>query len=99
MHYMGVADRNPEPLPYDPARAAEIVGGYENDMMTLIFRADEAALTVVCTIKPEICAATGTELPPRSPAGRGWPAAQRRRRVHHYQARRGRAARLLHPRP
>jgi CubicO group peptidase (beta-lactamase class C family) len=66
-HYLGVADRDPEPLPYDPARAAEIAGSYENDMMTLIFRTDRAGLTVECTIKPEIRAATDTELPPDMP--------------------------------
>jgi CubicO group peptidase (beta-lactamase class C family) len=66
-HYLGVADRDPEPLPYDQARAAEIAGSYENDMMTLIFRTDGAGLTVECTIKPEIRAATDTELPPDLP--------------------------------
>ena len=66
-HYLCLADRDPEPLPYDPARAAEIAGSYENDMMTLTFRADGAGLTVECTIKPEIRAATGTELPPDMP--------------------------------
>jgi hypothetical protein len=38
--YLGVADRDPEPLPNDPVRAAEIAGIYENDMMTLTFRTD-----------------------------------------------------------
>jgi CubicO group peptidase (beta-lactamase class C family) len=71
-HYLGVAERDPQPLPYDPARAAEIAGSYENDMMTLTFRTDGAALTVECAIKPEIRAATGTELPPdMPPAGLG----------------------------
>ena len=66
-HYLGVADRDAEPLPYDPARAAEITGIYENDMMRVTFRADGAGLTVEFTIKPEIRAATGTELPPDMP--------------------------------
>jgi CubicO group peptidase (beta-lactamase class C family) len=66
-HYLGVADRDPEPLPYDPPRAAEIAGIYENDMMTLTFRTDGAGLTVECTIKPEIRAATDTQLPPDLP--------------------------------
>jgi CubicO group peptidase (beta-lactamase class C family) len=66
-HYLGVTDRDPEPLPYDPAQAAEIAGSYENDMMTLTFRTDGAGLTVECTIKPEIRAATDTELPPDLP--------------------------------
>jgi hypothetical protein len=63
-----VADRDPEPLPYDQARAAEIAGSYENDMMTLTFRTDGAGLTVECAIKPEIRAATDTELPPNMSA-------------------------------
>jgi CubicO group peptidase (beta-lactamase class C family) len=67
-HYLGVADRDPEPLPYDQARAAEITGIYQNDMMTLTFRAEGARLTVECMIKPEIRAATDTELPPDLPS-------------------------------
>ena len=66
-HYLGVADRNREPLPYDPARAAEIAGIYENDMMRVTFGTDGAGLTVEFTIKPEIRAATDTELPPDMP--------------------------------
>lgn len=66
-HYLGVAERDPEPLPYDPAQAAEIAGIYENEMMRVTFRTDGAGLTVEFTIKPEIRAATGTELPPDIP--------------------------------
>jgi CubicO group peptidase (beta-lactamase class C family) len=66
-HYVGVADRDPEPLPYDPARAAEIAGIYENEMMRVTFRTDGAGLTVEFAIKPEIRAATSTELPPDMP--------------------------------
>jgi CubicO group peptidase (beta-lactamase class C family) len=66
-HYLGVADRNREPLPYDPARAAEIAGIYENEMMRVIFRTGRAGLAVEFTIKPEIRAATDTELPPDMP--------------------------------
>ena len=66
-HHLGVADRDPQPLPYDQARAAEIAGIYENDMMTLTFRTDGVRLTLECTIKPEIRAATDTELPPDLP--------------------------------
>jgi hypothetical protein len=65
--YLGVADRDPEPLPYDQARAEQITGSYENDMMTLTFRTGGAGMTVECTIKPEIRAATDTELPPDLP--------------------------------
>jgi CubicO group peptidase (beta-lactamase class C family) len=71
-HYLGVIDRDPEPLPYDEARAREVVGSYENDMMTLTIGTDGAGLTVECGIKPEIRAAADTELPPDlPPAGLG----------------------------
>lgn len=66
-HYLGVAERDPEPLPYDQAQAAQITGAYENDMMRLTFRTDGAAMTVEAAIKPEIRAATDTELPPDLP--------------------------------
>ncbi len=67
-HYLGVADRDPEPLPYDPARAAEVTGIYRNDMMTLTIRDDGTRLTAEFAIRPEIRAATDTELPPDVPA-------------------------------
>ena len=71
-HYLGVAERDPEPLPYDAERAAEIAGHYENEFMTLIIDTDGAALTVECRIKPEIRAAAEAELPPDlPPAGLG----------------------------
>lgn len=66
-HYLRVASRDPEPLPYDPARAAEIAGIYENEMMRVTFRTDGAGMTAEFTIKPEIRAATDTELPPDLP--------------------------------
>jgi len=66
-HYLGVIDRDPEPLPYDEARAQKVVGSYENDMMTLTIATDGAGLTIECGIKPEIRAATDTELPPDLP--------------------------------
>ena len=65
--YLGVTDRDPEPLPYDEARAREIAGSYENDAMTLTIAADGATLTLAVDIKPEIRAAADTELPPGYP--------------------------------
>jgi CubicO group peptidase (beta-lactamase class C family) len=65
--YLGVVDRDPQPLPYDPARAPQIVGSYDIDVMTLIIAADEAGLTLGVGIKPEIRAASDTELPPDHP--------------------------------
>ena len=65
--YLGVTDRDPEPLPYDEARAREIAGSYENDVMTLTIAADGTGLTLEVRIKPEIRAAADTELPPDYP--------------------------------
>ncbi len=62
--YLGVVDRDPEPLPYDRARAPEIVGRYDIDAMTVIIAADEAGLTLEVGIKPEIRAASDSEMPP-----------------------------------
>ncbi|MEV6257710.1 serine hydrolase domain-containing protein [Nocardia sp. NPDC051911] len=66
-HYLGVVERDPEPLPYDVARAGEIVGHYENEMMRLTLDTDGARLTIECAIKPEIRAAAVTDLPPDLP--------------------------------
>ncbi|MEU4408836.1 serine hydrolase domain-containing protein [Streptosporangium sp. NPDC023963] len=66
-HYLGAVDRDPEPLPYDGARAREIVGRYENDAMTLTIATDGAGLTIECGIRPEVRAAMDTELPPDLP--------------------------------
>ena len=71
-HYLGVVERDSEPLPYDPGPAQEIAGHYENEFMTLIFDTDGDTMTVECRIKPEIRAASETELPPdMPPAGLG----------------------------
>jgi hypothetical protein len=48
--YLGVTDRDPEPLPYDEARAREIVGSYENDAMTFTVATDGAGLTLEAVI-------------------------------------------------
>ncbi|MEY9872549.1 CubicO group peptidase (beta-lactamase class C family) [Streptacidiphilus sp. MAP12-33] len=64
-HYLGVLDRDPEPVPYDHAQVAPIVGVYETEILTLTIRAEEGAqaplLEVV--IKPEIRAASEKEVP------------------------------------
>jgi CubicO group peptidase (beta-lactamase class C family) len=59
--YTGVTDRDPEPLVADEAGVGEIVGSYENDVMTLTIAPD---LVLEVLIKPEIRAAADTELPP-----------------------------------
>lgn len=62
-HYLGIIERDPEPLPYNEAQAQQVVGTYENDLMTIVIDTDGAGLTVECGIKPEIRAAADTELP------------------------------------
>ena len=49
--YLGVTDRDPEPLPYDEARAREVIGNYENDAMTLNIGTDGAGLSLESGIK------------------------------------------------
>lgn len=65
--YLGVTDRDPEPLPHDEARAREVVGSYENEVMTLTIGSDGAGLRLEVPIKSEIRAAADTELPPDYP--------------------------------
>ena len=70
--YLGVIDRDPEPLPYDKTRAREVVGRYENKVMTYTISADGAGLRLEGGMKPEIRAAADKELPPDyPPAGIG----------------------------
>jgi CubicO group peptidase (beta-lactamase class C family) len=61
--YLGVTDRDPEPVPYDEARAREIAGNYENEVMTLSIASVDAGLRLEVRIKPEIRAAADTEPP------------------------------------
>ncbi|MGO4617025.1 serine hydrolase domain-containing protein [Nocardia sp. 2YAB30] len=71
-HYLGVIDRDPEPLPYDQTQASAIAGCHENETMALTIATDGAGLAIECGIKPEIRAAADTELPPDlPPAGLG----------------------------
>jgi CubicO group peptidase (beta-lactamase class C family) len=62
--YVGVTDRDPEPLPFDEARAREVVGSYANDVMTLTIGTDGAGLRLEVRMKPQIRAAADRELPP-----------------------------------
>jgi CubicO group peptidase (beta-lactamase class C family) len=61
--YLGVVDKDPEPLPYDQALAREVAGAYEIDAMTLTITDDGSGLTLEVLIKPEIRAASDKELP------------------------------------
>ncbi|MBF6438254.1 serine hydrolase domain-containing protein [Nocardia cyriacigeorgica] len=62
-HYLGIIDRDPEPLPYDGERAAEVVGHYESEAMTFDITTDGAGLTLEVLIKPELRAASEEEMP------------------------------------
>ena len=62
-HYLGVVDRDPEPEPYDKARAAEIAGAYENDAMTFTITTDGTGLSLEVLLKPEIRTASQVEMP------------------------------------
>lgn len=62
-HYLGLADKDPEPVAYDAARAAELVGRYEIDAMTLDIATDGSALTLEVRIKAELRAGSAKELP------------------------------------
>ncbi len=62
--YLGVTDRDPEPLPYNESRAREVVGAYENDVMTLSIATAGVGLTLAVGIKPQIRAASDSEMPP-----------------------------------
>jgi len=66
-YYLGVIDRDPEPMPYDEAQAREVVGRYDVDAMTLTIDTDEAGLTLAARIKPEIRVAADTDRPPDYP--------------------------------
>ncbi len=65
--YLGVTDRDPQPLPYDEMRAREIAGRYENEMMVSVIAANATGLTLEVDIKAEIRAASGREVPPGYP--------------------------------
>ncbi|WP_405056003.1 beta-lactamase family protein [Kribbella sp. NBC_01505] len=67
-HYLGLVEEEPEPLPYDDARAREMAGRYQNDAMNVDIVADGTGITLAVEIKPELRAATDAEIPPDLPA-------------------------------
>src|SRR6266566_3539035 len=66
--YLGLTDRDPEPLPFDEARAREVAGRYENEVMTFTVGiagdGQQTGLRMEVRIKPEIRAAADKEPPP-----------------------------------
>ena len=65
--YLGVTEQESESLPYDEAKARDVVGNYENDFMTFTIGTDGTGLRLDVRIKPEIRAAAKTEPPPDLP--------------------------------
>ena len=66
--FLGVVEEDPEPVPYDAARNRGVVGRYEIDAMNLDVADDGGRLTLAVGIKPEIRAASDTEMPQDYPA-------------------------------
>ncbi|WP_019932629.1 serine hydrolase [Nocardia sp. BMG111209] len=62
-HYLGVVDRDPEPIPFDGDRARELVGHYATEVMTLTVRTTADGMALETRLKPEIRATSKTELP------------------------------------
>lgn len=67
-HYLGIVEREAEPVPYDEGRARQVVGRYEIDAMNLDIATDGTRLTLAVDIKPELRAASDEEMPPGYPA-------------------------------
>jgi CubicO group peptidase (beta-lactamase class C family) len=63
-HYLGIIDRDLEPVAFDPLVAKEFVGNYENEVMTLDIDTTSIGLRLEVLMKPEIRAAADKELPP-----------------------------------
>ncbi|MFE4456506.1 serine hydrolase domain-containing protein [Nocardia tengchongensis] len=66
-HYLGVIDKDPEPIPFDATRVPELSGVYDIDAMTMTCYADGDQLYLDCKVKPEIRAAGGAEIPQDHP--------------------------------
>ena len=62
--YLGLIDRDPEPMPYDEARAGDLLGAYENDVMNLTIDTTTRGLRLEVLMKPAIRAAAERDLPP-----------------------------------
>jgi CubicO group peptidase (beta-lactamase class C family) len=62
-HYLGLIDRDSEPVAFDKTRAAEIVGDYEVDMMIVSVVDEGDHLTLAARIRPELRAASTEAIP------------------------------------
>lgn len=63
-HYLGLIAHDPEPIPFDAARAREIVGTYANEVMMLTIDTVGTGLRLEVLMKPEI-RASATIAPPQ----------------------------------
>ncbi|MCP3804011.1 beta-lactamase family protein [Allokutzneria sp. A3M-2-11 16] len=63
-NHLGIVERDPEPLPYDGARAREVAGRYEIDAMNVDIATEGTVLTLAVGIKPEIRESSDVEMPP-----------------------------------
>jgi CubicO group peptidase (beta-lactamase class C family) len=71
-HHLGLVEEDPEPMPYDAARAREVVGRYATDVLVLDVVSTGTGLTAAARIKPEVRAASDVDLPADvPPAGMG----------------------------
>jgi hypothetical protein len=67
LNYLGITERDQEPLAYDEAEARKVVGHYENDAMTVTIAIDGAGLMLECLLKPEVRAGLDTDPGPDYP--------------------------------
>ena len=65
---LGLVEADPEPVAYDAKRNRDVVGRYEIDAMDLEVADDGGRLTLAVGIKPEIRAASETDMPQDYPA-------------------------------
>ena len=61
--YLGVAERDPEPIAYDGVRAQEIAGVYETGTTVLTIGTTGTGMTLEVVVKPELRAEMGQEVP------------------------------------
>jgi CubicO group peptidase (beta-lactamase class C family) len=62
-HHLGVLDRDPAPLPYNPVAAQEVAGHYDNDAMVMTIGDTGEGLVLEVLIRPEIRESAEVELP------------------------------------
>ncbi|HUQ60769.1 serine hydrolase domain-containing protein [Lentzea sp.] len=61
--FLGVVDRDPEPLPHNASKAREVAGNYDNDTMVMTIDDTGDGLVLEVLIRPEIRESAEVELP------------------------------------